>query len=75
MTKYRETLRLSNLGLSRQNITDGCSVSKEAVNCVLKKAKELNIFQPLDVNDIYFRYRKYRFLRNIPVRNQLHLGQ
>ena len=39
MTKYREILRLSNLGLSQQNIADSCGVSKKTVNRVLKKAK------------------------------------
>ena len=51
MTKYREILRLSNLGLSQQNIADSCGVSKKTVNRVLKKAKELNISWPLDAND------------------------
>ena len=51
MTKYREILRLSNLGLSQQNIADSCSGSKKTVNRVLKKAKELNISWPLDAND------------------------
>lgn len=51
MTKYREILRLSNLNLSQQNIADSCGVSKKTVNRVLKKAKELNISWPLDVND------------------------
>ena len=51
MTKYREILRLSNLGLSQQSIADSCSVSKKTVNRVLKKAKELNISWPLDAND------------------------
>lgn len=51
MTKYREILRLSNLGLSQQNIADSCGVSKKTVNRVLKKAKEINISWPLDAND------------------------
>ncbi len=50
MTKYREILRLSNLGLSQQSIADSCGVSKKTVNRVLKKAKEINIFWPLDAN-------------------------
>ena len=29
MTKYREILRLSDLGLSQQNIADSCGVSKK----------------------------------------------
>lgn len=51
MTKYREILRLSYLGLSQQNIADSCGVSKKTVNRVLKKAKEINISWPLDAND------------------------
>ena len=43
MTKYREILRLSSLGLSQQNIADSCGVSKKTVNRVLKRAKELSI--------------------------------
>lgn len=48
MTTYREILRLHNLNLSQQTIADSCSVSKETVNSVLKKAKEKNISQSLD---------------------------
>ena len=51
MTKYREILRLSSLGLSQQNIANSCNVSKKTVNRVLKRAKELNISWPLDAND------------------------
>ena len=51
MTKYREILRLSTLGFSQQNIADSCGISKKMVNRVLKKAKELNVSWPLDVND------------------------
>ena len=43
MTTYHEILRLHNLNLSQQTIADSCSVSKETVNSVLKKAKEKNI--------------------------------
>ena len=51
MTKYREILRLSNLGLSQQSIADSCGVSKKTVNRVLKKTKGLHISWPLDAND------------------------
>lgn len=51
MTKYREILRLSNLGLSQQSIADSYGVSKKTVNRVLKKAKEINISWPLDASD------------------------
>ena len=36
MTKYREILRLSDLGISQSNIAYSCSVSKKTVNKVLK---------------------------------------
>ena len=51
MTKYREILRLSGLGLSHQNIADSWNVSKKTVNRVLKRAKELDISWPLDESD------------------------
>ena len=50
MTKYREILRLSSLGLSQQSIADSCGVSKKTVNRVLKKATEEQLFWPLDPN-------------------------
>src|SRR5690554_5424090 len=50
MTKYREILRLSHLGLSQQNIADSCSVSKKTVNRVLKRAKDLQLSWPLEAN-------------------------
>lgn len=51
MTKYREILRLSSLRLSQQNIADSCNVSKKTVNCILKKAKEINISGLLEPTD------------------------
>ena len=48
MTKYREILRLSHLGISQENIAHSCSVSKKTVNKVLKAATEMNISWPLD---------------------------
>ena len=51
MTKYREILRLSSLGLSQQSIADSCNVSKKTVNRVLRRAKELDISWPLDESD------------------------
>ena len=51
MTKYREILRLSSLGISQQNIANSCNVSKKTVNRVLKRAKELNVSWPLDAID------------------------
>lgn len=51
MTKYREILRLASLCLSQQSIADSSGVSKKTVNRVLKRAKELNIFWPLEANE------------------------
>ena len=51
MTKYREILRLASLGLSQQSIADSCGVSKKTVNRILKRAKEINLYWPLDENE------------------------
>lgn len=51
MTKYREILRLKSLGICQQSIAHSCNVSKKTVNRVLKRAKELDIFWPLDESD------------------------
>lgn len=51
MTKYREILRLSSLSISQQSIANSCGVSKKTVNRVLKRAKELGIFWPLQENE------------------------
>ena len=51
MTKYREILRLSSLGLSQQNVADSCNVSKMTVNRVFRRAKELDISQLLNESD------------------------
>ena len=48
MTKYREILWLSNLCLSQQSIADSCNASKKTVNRVLKRAKELQLYCPLE---------------------------
>ena len=48
MTKYREIVRLSGLGLSQTNITLSCNASKTTVNKVLKAARERNLSWPLD---------------------------
>lgn len=48
MTKYREILRLRNLGLSQNDIATSCQVSKKTVNRVLKLAKEHNLNWPLE---------------------------
>ena len=48
MTKYREILRLSALGLSLRNIEKSISASRKTIVKVQKRAKELNLHWPLD---------------------------
>ena len=43
MTKYREILRLKSLDFSERNIALSCTISRNTVSKVLKKAAELNI--------------------------------
>lgn len=43
MTKYREILRLKNLGFSDRNIARSCSVSRNTVRRVIDRADELSI--------------------------------
>lgn len=48
MTKYQEILRLKSLGISEREIATSCSVSRNTVARVCKRAAELNIQWPLD---------------------------
>ena len=48
MTKYREILRLKSLNFSERNIALSCSVSRNTVSKIYKKAEELNLSWPLD---------------------------
>lgn len=48
MTKYREILRLSSLGISQQGIAESIGVSKKTVNRILKRANEIGITWPLE---------------------------
>lgn len=48
MAKYREIIRLSELGLSQNNIALSCNASKTTVNKVLKAAREENLSWSLD---------------------------
>lgn len=47
MTKYREILRLSNLGFSNRKIALSIHCSRNTVSKVLKRAQELNLSWPL----------------------------
>ena len=48
MTKYREILRLSSLGLSQRSIMASCNVAQKTVIKVQKRARELHLEWPLD---------------------------
>ena len=48
MTKYREILRLTALGLSQRDIIQSIGVSQKTIVKVQKRAKELNLSWPLD---------------------------
>ena len=50
MTKYREILRLKSLGFSERNIVLSCTVSRNNVSKVVKKAAELNLSWPFSEN-------------------------
>ena len=50
MTKYREILRLTALGLSLRNIEKSLHVSQHTIIKVQRKARELSLFWPLDGN-------------------------
>ena len=41
--KYREILRLKDLGISERNIALSCNISRNTVSKVLKKSDELNV--------------------------------
>ena len=48
MTKYREILRLKSLNFNERNIALCCSVSRNTVSKICKKAEELNLSWPFD---------------------------
>ena len=48
MTKHREILRLSSMGLSQAAIAASCGVSKKSVSKTLKAAREKEVSWPLD---------------------------
>ena len=44
MTKYREILRLTALGLSQRNIVQSIGVSQKTVVKVQKRAREMHLY-------------------------------
>ena len=49
MAQYCEFLHLKSLGFSNQNIAHSCSVSRNTVATVIKKAAEINLSWPFDI--------------------------
>lgn len=47
MTKYREILRLANLGINQTGIASSCGCARKTVRNILNRAKELDIAWPL----------------------------
>lgn len=48
MTKYREILRFTTLGLSQRNIVQSIGISQKTVVKVQKRAREMHLPWPLD---------------------------
>lgn len=48
MTKYREILRLTSLGISQRDIMKSLGIAQKTVVKVLRRAKELALTWPLD---------------------------
>ena len=48
MTKYREILRLTALGLSQRNIIQSIGVSQKTIVKVQKRAREMHLSWPLN---------------------------
>jgi hypothetical protein len=48
MTKYREMLRLTALGLSQRNIIQSIGVSQKTIVKVQKRTQEMHLSWPLD---------------------------
>lgn len=73
MTKYREIIRLKSLNFSERNIALSCSVSRNTVSKILKRADELNISWPLgeamtdeSIEDLMFPKDKSIMNKRIP---------
>ena len=57
MTKYRDILRLSSMGLSQRSIASSCHCSRNTVSDVLLRANQKGLIWPLpeDVGDVDLR--------------------
>lgn len=66
MTKYREILRLTALGLSQRNIIQSSGVSQKTIMNVQHRARELNLQWPLDTALTDDVLDKFMFLKVSP---------
>lgn len=66
MTKYREILRLTALGLSQRNIIQSCGVSQKTIVKVQRRASELKLKWPLDAALTDEALEKLMFPKEIP---------
>lgn len=66
MTKYREILRLSALGLSLRNIEKSLNVSRKTIIKIQKRAGELSLRWPLDDKYTDAELQRVMFPKNAP---------
>ena len=64
MTKYREILRLTALGLPQRNIMQSINVSQKTVVKVQRRAREMNLSWPLDESPTDIELGKLMFPMN-----------
>lgn len=79
MTKYREIIRLSSIGLSQRSIASSCQCSRNTVSEVLSRACQNNLIWPLpaeiteeDLQHLLFPEKTQVSLRRIPDCEQIH---
>lgn len=79
MTKYREILRLSNMGLSQRSIAASCQCSRNTVSEVLSRATQKDLAWPLseevtdtDLMQILFPEKSQPSSRKIPDSEYIH---
>lgn len=79
MTKYREILRLSSMGLSQRSIASSCQCSRNTVSNVLSRAQQTCLEWPLpedigdaDIQQMLFPEKAQAALRKIPDCEYIH---
>jgi hypothetical protein len=79
MTKYRDIIRLSSMGLSQRSIASSCQCSRNTVADVLARANQKELFWPLpedvanaDLYHMLFPERAQVSLRKIPDCEHIH---